>query len=146
MSKPLDNTLLRPCMVALPKITDPRGNLSVIESGITIPFDIRRVFYLYDVPSDSERGGHAHHNAIQLMIAVAGSFDVVLDNGHQKRRFTLNRPYAGLLIPPGYWRTMDNFSAGSVCLVVTNIEYDEADYVREYEDFAAAAKPSPKPF
>lgn len=131
-------------IIDIPKIGDPRGNLSVIESGKDIPFDIQRVFYLYDVPADSARGGHAHHRAIQLLVAVAGSFDVVLDNGCNTRRYTLNRPYRGLLIPPGYWRTMDNFSAGSVCMVVTNIPYDEADYIREYDDFKVLAAENPK--
>lgn len=128
-----------PQMIDITKIVDPRGNLSVIEGDLSIPFDIKRVFYLYDVPADSERGGHAHHNACQLMIAVAGSFDVVLDDGKSRTRYTLNRPYRALLIPPGYWRTMDNFSSGSVCLVLTNIHYDEADYIRDYEEFKAIA-------
>lgn len=128
-----------PQIIDITKIVDPRGNLSVIEGGETIPFDIKRVFYLYDVPADSQRGGHAHHAAWQLMIAVAGSFDVVLDNGNTEQRYTLNRPYRGLLIPPGYWRTMDNFSSGSVCLVLTNIHYDEADYIRDYKHFCNIA-------
>lgn len=134
-----------PRIIDITKIVDPRGNLSVIEGDLTIPFDIKRVFYLYDVPADSERGGHAHHNACQLMIAVAGSFDVVLDDGQSQTRHTLNRPYRGLLIPPGYWRTMDNFSSGSVCLVLTNIHYDEADYIRDYDEFRALAKTLQRP-
>ena len=136
----------KPTIVEIPKIADPRGNLSVIEENGTVPFKISRVFYLYDVPADSSRGGHAHHHDWQFMLAVAGSFDVVLDNGHEQRRYTLNRPYRGLLIPPGYWRTMDNFSAGSVCMVITNNPYDEADYVREYDEFAEMAKACPRPF
>lgn len=135
-----------PVLLDIPKITDPRGNLSVIEGNDIVPFDIKRVFYLYDVPADSARGGHAHHWAIQFMIAVAGSFDVVLDNGIEQRRYTLNRPYRGLIIPPGYWRTMDNFSSGSVCMVVTNIHYDEDDYIREYDEFLELAAKSPRAF
>lgn len=135
-----------PHVANLPKISDPRGNLSVIESFNTVPFDIKRVFFLYDVPADSERGGHAHHQAIQYMVAVAGSFDVVLDNGVEQRRYTLNRPYRALVIPPGFWRTMDNFSAGSVCMVVTNITYSEDDYIRNYDDFLEEAKRNPRNF
>lgn len=136
----------KPQIIELCKITDPRGNLSVIQKGQGFPFDIKRIFFLYDVPADSERGGHAHHGSHQLLIAIAGSFEVELDNGAERRRYTLNRPYRGLLIPPGFWRTMDNFSAGSVCLVVTDTEFDEADYIREYDEFKALAKPAPKPF
>lgn len=136
---------MRPQIIEIEKHTDPRGNLSVIEGGKGVPFDIRRVFYLYDVPADSERGGHAHYHAIQLLVAVSGSFDVVLDNGIEQRRYTLNRPYRGLLIPPGYWRTMDNFSSGAVCMVITNDPYDEADYIRDYNVFKTQAVP-PKPF
>lgn len=136
----------KPHIIDIPKIADPRGNLSVVESGRQVPFDIKRVFYLYDVPADSERGGHAHHQAIQLMIAVAGSFDVVLDNGREQRRYTLNRPYRGLVIPPGYWRTMDNFSSGSVCMVITNIPYSESDYIRDYQEFVDTSALNPKDF
>lgn len=136
---------LSPRIIGIEKHADPRGNLSVIEGGISVPFDIRRVFYLYDVPADSERGGHAHHGAWQFMIAVAGSFDVILDNGAEQRRFTLNRPFRGLLIPPGFWRTMDNFSAGSVCMVLTNIHYSEDDYIRDYDEFRRQYFP-PRPF
>lgn len=139
-------TVVSPQIIDIQKITDPRGNLSVVESGVGIPFDIKRIFYLYDVPADSERGGHAHHRAIQLMIAVAGSFDVVLDNGREQRLYTLNRPYKGLLIPPGFWRTMENFSSGSVCLVVTNVLYSEDDYIREYQDFKTIVADNPRPF
>lgn len=137
---------VKPQIVELCKIADPRGNLSVIEQLRTVPFEIKRVFYLYDVPADSERGGHAHHRDWQFMIAVAGSFDVVLDNGCEQRRITLNRPYRGLLIPPGYWRTMDNFSAGSVCMVITNEVYDETDYIRDYDEFRTMASAAPRPF
>lgn len=136
----------KPTIITIPKIADPRGNLSVIQQNDTVPFPIARVFYLYDVPADSSRGGHAHHHDNQFMIAMAGSFDVVLDNGREKRRYTLNRPYQGLLIPPGFWRTMDNFSAGSVCVVITDNPYDESDYIREYEEFVATSDPETHPF
>lgn len=136
----------KPVIITIPKIADPRGNLSVIQQNDTVPFAIARVFYLYDVPADSSRGGHAHHRDNQFMIAMAGSFDVVLDNGRDKRRYTLNRPYQGLLIPPGFWRTMDNFSAGSVCMVITDNPYDESDYIREYEEFVATTAPDAHPF
>ena len=120
----------------IPKISDPdgRGNLSVIEKDV-LPFAIKRIYYLYDVPSDSTRGGHAHKQLQQFLIALSGSFDVVLDNGESRRIFTLNRPNKGLLIPNGVWRELENFSAGAVCLSVVSAEYDEDDYIREYEDF-----------
>ena len=138
--------VLKPSVLEIPKISDPRGNLSFLESYHQVPFDIRRVFYLYDVPADSDRGGHAHHQARQLLIAVAGSFDVILDNGREQRRFTLNRPYRGLYIPAGVWRTMDNFSSGSVCLVLTDTDYDETDYIREYNQFTAVRRITPMDF
>lgn len=122
-------------MIDLPRITDPRGNLSVVQGGSHIPFDIRRVFYLYDVPGGATRGGHAHHREQQVLIAVSGSFDVELDDGHEKMRVTLNRPFRGVLIPPGVWRELDNFSSGSVCLTLSSIDYDESDYIRDYETF-----------
>lgn len=122
-------------MIDLPRITDPRGNLSVVQGGSHIPFDIRRVFYLYDVPGGATRGGHAHHREQQVLIAVSGSFDVELDDGHDKMRVTLNRPFRGVLIPPGVWRELDNFSSGSVCLTLSSIDYDESDYIRDYETF-----------
>lgn len=122
-------------MIDLPRITDPRGNLSVVQGGSHIPFDIRRIFYLYDVPGGATRGGHAHHREQQVLIAVSGSFDVELDDGHEKMRVTLNRPFRGVLIPPGVWRELDNFSSGSVCLTLSSIDYDESDYIRDYETF-----------
>lgn len=122
-------------MIDLPRITDPRGNLSVVQGGSHIPFDIRRVFYLYDVPGGATRGGHAHHREQQVLIAVSGSFDVELDDGRDKMRVTLNRPFRGVLIPPGVWRELDNFSSGSVCLTLSSIDYDESDYIRDYEIF-----------
>lgn len=121
------------------KISDPdgRGNLSVIEKDV-LPFPIKRVYYLYDVPSDSSRGGHAHKELQQFLIALSGSFDVVLDNGKTRRTFTLNRPNKGLLIPSGVWRELENFSAGSVCLSLVSAVYDEADYIRDYQEFLAS--------
>jgi len=122
-------------MVDLPKINEPRGNLTFIEGGRHIPFEIKRVYYLYDVPGGAERGGHAHKNLHQLIIAMSGSFDVVLNDGTQKKRFHLNRSYSGIYICPMIWRELDNFSSGSVCMVLASNFYDEADYYRNYQDF-----------
>lgn len=119
----------------LPKIHDPRGNLTFVEGGRQIPFDIRRVYYLYDVPGGSERGGHAHLNLHQFVIAMSGSFDIVLDDGFDRKRYHLNRSYEGLYIPPMTWRELDNFSSGSVCMVLASEVYDESDYLRNYSDF-----------
>lgn len=127
-------------LIDLPKIADPRGNLTFIETGTHIPFDIQRVYYLYDVPGGAERGGHAHKALNQLIIAMSGSFDVVLDDGHKRKRYHLNRSYFGLYICPMIWRELDNFSSGSVCLVLASNRYDEADYFRNYDDFIAAVK------
>lgn len=120
----------------IPKISDPdgRGNLSVIERDV-LPYKIKRVYYLYDVPSDSSRGGHAHKELQQFLIALSGSFDVVLDNGINRRTITLNRPNKGLLIPSGVWRELENFSAGTVCLSLVSEVYLEEDYIRQYDDF-----------
>jgi len=119
----------------LPKICDRRGNLSFIEGSIHIPFDISRVYYLYDVPGGSERGGHAHKDLQQLIIAMSGSFDVVLDDGVNKIRYHLNRSYIGLYIPHMIWRELDNFSSGAVCMVLASNRYDESDYYRNYESY-----------
>lgn len=120
----------------IPKISDSdgRGNLSVIEKDV-LPYKIKRVYYLYDVPSDSSRGGHAHKELQQFLIALSGSFDVVLDNGINRRTITLNRPNKGLLIPNGVWRELENFSAGAVCLSLVSEVYQEEDYIRQYDDF-----------
>lgn len=119
----------------LPKVHDPRGNLTFIESNRQIPFPIQRVYYLYDVPGGSERGGHAHLALHQFVIAMSGSFDLVLDDGFTRKRVHLNRPYNGLYIPPMTWRELDNFSSGSVCMVLASAVYDEADYLRNYSEF-----------
>jgi dTDP-4-dehydrorhamnose 3,5-epimerase-like enzyme len=122
----------------LPKISDPRGNLTFIEAGRHVPFDIQRVYYLYDVPGGAERGGHAHRQLRQLIVAMSGSFDVVLDDGTEKRRYHLNRSYQGLYICPMIWRELDNFSSGSVCMVLASEHYDEADYFRDHDIFLDA--------
>lgn len=122
-------------VIDLPKITDPRGNLSFIEGGRHIPFEIKRVYYLYDVPGGSDRGSHAHKNLHQFIVAMSGSFDVVLDDGVQKKRFHLNRSYYGLYVCPMMWRYLDNFSSGAVCMVLASAHYDESDYIRDYDEF-----------
>ena len=125
-------------MVDLPKISDPRGNLTFIEGGRHVPFDIRRVYYLYDVPGGAERGGHAHKALHQLIVAMSGSFDVSVFNGKEKQKFHLNRSYYGLHLPPMFWREIDNFSSGSVCLALASEGYDEKDYYREYKEYLLA--------
>jgi len=122
-------------LIDLPKISDPRGNLSVIEGGQHIPFDIKRVYYLYDVPGGSDRGSHAHKNLHQFVVAMSGSFDVVLDDGKEKKRFHLNRSYYGLYVCPMMWRELDNFSSGAVCVVLASAHFSEADYIRDYSQF-----------
>ena len=125
-------------MIHLHKINEPRGNLTFIEGGRHIPFEIKRVYYLYDVPGGAERGGHAHKNLHQLIIAMSGSFDVILNDGTQQKRFHLNRSYSGMYICPMIWRELDNFSSGSVCMVLASNLYDEADYYRNYQEFVRA--------
>lgn len=129
-------------IIELPKIYDPRGNLTFIEGGEHIPFDIQRVYYLYDVPGGSERGGHAHRNLEQLIIAMSGSFDVVLDDGFEKKRFHLNRSYYGLYVNTMVWRELDNFSSGSVSMVLASNKYTEDDYIRDYPEFLRNVKNS----
>jgi uncharacterized RmlC-like cupin family protein len=121
-------------LISIPKIQEPRGNLSVIEQDV-IPFEMKRVYYLYDVPSGAERGGHAHKNLKQFLIALSGSFDVVLNDGFEKKTITLNKPFQGLLINPGIWRELNNFSSGSVCLVIASAVFDESDYIRDFSEF-----------
>ena len=137
--QPAAPTALERCqLIDLPKISDPRGNLTFIEGEFHVPFKIQRVYYLYDVPGGAERGGHAHKALHQLIIAMSGSFDVLLDDGGAKRRFHLNRSYYGLYVCPMIWRELDNFSSGSVCLVLASNRYDEADYYRDYDQFLSA--------
>ena len=123
-------------LINIPKIVDPqgRGKLSFIEKDV-IPFSIKRVYYLYDVPSDAYRGGHAHKKLIQLMISLSGSFEVLLDDGKKRKKVMLNKPDKGLLIPQGIWREMDNFSSGAICMVLASDNFDESDYFRDYDQF-----------
>ncbi len=121
-------------LITLPKIEDRRGNLSVIEND-TIPFEIKRVYYVYDIPSGVERGGHSHKNLKEFLVALSGSFDVVLNDGNQIVNVTLNKPNVGLLINPGIWRELKNFSSGAVCLVVASDVYIEEDYIRDLDEF-----------
>jgi hypothetical protein len=129
-------------IINLPKITDPRGNLTFVEQGNHIPFEIQRVYYLYDVPGGSERGGHAHKDLHQLIIAMSGSFDVVINDGHGEKRYHLNRSYYGLYVCPMIWRELDNFSSGSVCMVLASNLYAESDYYRDYNEYLTAMRRS----
>jgi dTDP-4-dehydrorhamnose 3,5-epimerase-like enzyme len=132
---------LKQCQIVdLPKITDPRGNLTFIEGGRHVPFQIQRVYYLYDTPGGAERGGHAHKELHQLIVAMSGSFDVILNDGREKKRFHLNRSYYGLYVCPMIWRELDNFSSGSVCMVLASNFYDESDYFRDFQEFLKASK------
>lgn len=122
--------------ILIPKIQDNRGNLSVIENGV-LPFEFKRVYYLYDVPAGAERGGHSHIEQKEFLIALSGSFDVVLNDGQEQQIITLNKPFEGVLINQGIWRELNNFSSGSVCLVIASAVFDEGDYIRKFEDFLA---------
>ena len=122
-------------VIELPKIENRSGNLTSIQNSIEIPFDIKRIFYLYDIPGGKDRGAHAHIECHQFLIAGSGSFDVLLDDGKSKKLVTLNQPYKGLHIPPGIWASEVNFSSGSICLVLASHKYDEKDYIREYDEF-----------
>ena len=127
-------------IIDLPKIGDPRGNLTFIEGNRHIPFDIKRVYYLYDVPGGSERGAHGHRNLKQLIVAMSGSFDVVLDDGFNKKSFHMNRSYFGLYVSPMIWRDITNVSSGAVLMVLASDFYSEADYFRDYDLFLLAAR------
>ena len=122
-------------IIQLPKHVRESGNITVVENNRELPFEVKRVYYLYDVPGGEERGGHSHKQLYSFLVAASGSFDVLLDDGVSTRTVTLNRPSYGLLIVRGIWRVLNNFSSGSVCLVLTSDYYDESDYIREYEDF-----------
>lgn len=122
-------------VVELTKIHNPAGNITIIQNGNDQPFTIRRIYYLYDVPGGSERGGHAHKKLYQLIVAASGSFDVILDDRRNKKIIQLNRPYFGLLVVPGIWREIVNFSSGAICLVMASDKYDPEDYIRDYADF-----------
>lgn len=124
-----------PRILNLPKIEDKRGNLSFIESENHIPFDIKRVYWIYDVPGGQFRGGHAYKEQEELIIALSGSFDIVVDNGSEKQKFQLNRSYYGLYIPKGYWRHVDNFSTNALALAISSTQYDTNDYIRNYDEF-----------
>ena len=127
-------------IIDLPKISDPNGNLTFIESNKHIPFEIKRVYYMYDIPGGSFRGAHAHKNLHQLIIAMSGSFDIEIDDGERKKRFHLNRSYYGLYVPPMMWRLLDNFSSGVVCMVLASEFFDEGDYFRDYQEFVTEVK------
>jgi hypothetical protein len=122
-------------LIELPKIQNRAGNITPIHSQVDMPFDIKRVFYLYDIPGGESRGAHAHKECHQFLIAASGSFDVMLDDGHNKRIVTLNRPFYGLHIPPGIWASEGNFSSGAICLVLASHLYQEEDYIRGYQEF-----------
>ncbi len=124
-------------LLNIPKIEDPRGNLSVIENNV-IPFEIKRVYYLYDVPSGAERGGHSHIEQKEFLVALSGSFDVILNDGTKQKTVTLNKPFQGLLITNEIWRELKNFSSGAVCLVIASDVFSEEDYIREFHDFLKA--------
>jgi len=127
-------------MIDFPKISDERGSLSVVESNQHVPFEIKRVFYMYNIVGGGERGAHAHKELHQVIVAISGSFDVTVDDGHDKKNFHMENPWQALHIPPMIWATESNFSGGAVCMVFASDHYDEADYYRDYEDFLAAVQ------
>lgn len=132
----MKNSTVYDCtIVELDKHHHEKGNITVVENGKTIPFDVKRTYYLYDVPGGESRGGHAHKELSQLIIAASGSFTVTLDDGKVKRSFLLNRPYQGLFVIPGIWSTLEDFSSGSVCLVLASHSYDTNDYIRDYDEY-----------
>lgn len=125
-------------IIQLPRINDPRGNLTFAEGEVHLPFPVKRVYWVYDVPGGENRGGHAHKECLEILVAVSGSFSVTLDDGNEKATYFLNHPYEGLLIGRNVWRTLDDFSSGSVCLVMASEVYVEEDYIREYGEFVKA--------
>lgn len=127
-------------IIDLPRHFDPRGNLTVVEGGRYLPFDVSRVYWVYDVPAGENRGGHAHKHCREFIIAVSGSFHVTLDNGRERQTFLLNHPFQGLLVETGMWRMLDDFSSGAVCLVLASDPFDEADYIRDYGEFVEYIK------
>lgn len=122
-------------VINLKKIIDPRGNLTVVEGRKDVPFDIKRAYWVYDVPSGESRGGHAHRQCSELLVAASGSFTVTLTDGNKHQTYLLNHPYQALLIEKGIWRTLDDFCAGAVCLVLASEEFDESDYIRDFEEY-----------
>jgi oxalate decarboxylase/phosphoglucose isomerase-like protein (cupin superfamily) len=135
-----DNTVYDCSVIDVSKIHNEAGNITVVENGENIPFDVKRIYYLYDVPSGEARGGHAHYELEQFIIAASGSFDVILNDGRNKKRVSLNRPNLALHIVPGLWRELDNFSSGSICMVLASHTYDEKDYIRDYDLFLKEKK------
>jgi dTDP-4-dehydrorhamnose 3,5-epimerase-like enzyme len=130
-------------LVELPVVHNPQGNLTFIEGSKHVPFDIARVYYLYDVPGGATRGGHAHRQLEQLIVATSGSLEILLDDGRQRRGVRLNRSYVGLYLPPMTWRELVDFSSGSVCMVLASAHYDESDYIRDYDDFKSTVTAGP---
>ena len=135
MAKEINNTIYNCGILQLPKIHNRAGSITALENIVSIPFDIERVYYLYDIPGGEARGGHAHKKLQQIIVAVSGAFDVLLDDGVNKKIFHLDRPYIGLHIVPGIWRELLNFSSGSICLVLASMNYDESDYIRNFGEF-----------
>ena len=129
------NTVFDCSIADISKVHTESGNITVAENGNNIPFDVKRIYYLYDIPSGEVRGGHAHYELEQFIIAASGSFDVILDDGVNKKRVTLNRPNLALHIVPGLWRELDGFSSGSICMVLASMQYEENDYIREYQEY-----------
>ncbi len=132
-------------LIELPRHHHANGNLSVVEDDDPIPFKIQRTYFTYDIPAGVERGGHSHRELYQLIVAVSGSFDVIIDDGCRHRCVTLNRPYQGLIVTPGIWRVLNNFTSGAVCMVLASQHYDEDDYTRDYNDFLALTRNKQQP-
>ena len=135
-----NNTVFDCTIIDMSKVHATTGNITVLENGVNVPFDVKRIYYLYDVPSGEERGGHAHYELEQYIVSASGSFDVILDDGVNRRRISLNRPNLALHIVPGLWRSLDNFSSGSICMVLASHVYNEADYLRNYVKYLKIKK------